>query len=188
MSFQDLRDHRAASVTSSFPVSGASERKPDRATPKTDIVIVDDHPIMAQAVSDLVAKRADCEVTLVLNSVRKLHAALEQGRVGLIILDLAIGQGDGVETIKAIRSRDAQQKVLVFSMHDEMDYAYRCVFAGARGYVMKDHAAEEVLRCQRSLQNAPPVVTSKCTTFGRGDLGHFDLKRQGFVGAAEPRF
>jgi hypothetical protein len=38
--------------------------------------------------------------------------------------------------------------------------------------------------CQRSLQNAPPVVTSKCTTFGRGDLGHFWLGRQGFVGAA----
>jgi CheY-like chemotaxis protein len=114
MNFQDPHESRAAAVTGSLPAAGTAERKFDRATPETGIVIVDDHPIMAQAMSDLLTKRADCEVTLVLHSVRKLHAVLEQGRVGLVTLDLSIGQGDGVETIKAIRSPDAQQKVLVF--------------------------------------------------------------------------
>ncbi len=112
---------------------------------KIEIVVVDDHPVMAQALADLISRQEHWQVARIFSTGRGLMNHLALGRIDLVILDLSLGNGDGVEMIKSIRASDPQQKILIFSMHDEMDYAYRTIFAGARGYLMKDHAAEEVV-------------------------------------------
>ena len=62
----------------------------------------------------------------------------------LAIVDLNLGQEDGLELIKDILSLKPQTKVLVLSMHDERFYAERALKAGAKGYIMKEEAESNV--------------------------------------------
>ena len=63
----------------------------------------------------------------------------------LAIVDLNLGQEDGLDLIKDILIQQPQTVVLVLSMHDERYYAERAIKAGARGYIMKEEAETSVM-------------------------------------------
>ncbi len=63
----------------------------------------------------------------------------------LVIVDLALGDDDGLELVKEIKTRHPRIPSLVFSMYDESLYAERCLRAGARGYVSKQNLDETLL-------------------------------------------
>lgn len=109
------------------------------------IIIVDDHPIVLKALSDLVSSDPVLQVVKALDNSRDLQAFLGTEPVDLILLDLKLGNADGIELIKSIRARDSELKILVFSMYEETEFAHRVISAGARGYIMKTHAADRFL-------------------------------------------
>lgn len=112
---------------------------------ESNVVVVDDHPIMAQALAELLGSQPNIKVVKTLSSGRGLLDFFEKGRADLILLDLRLGDADGIELIKTIRARDQEIKILVFSMSEETEYAHRVISAGARGYIMKDQAAEALI-------------------------------------------
>ena len=63
----------------------------------------------------------------------------------LVVLDLMLGDEDGLELIKQIRALRHSLLILVISMHDELIYAERALKAGASGFIMKNEPPEEVL-------------------------------------------
>ena len=63
----------------------------------------------------------------------------------LVVLDLMLGDEDGLELIKQIRALRHSLLILVISMHDELIYAERALKAGASGFIMKNESPEEVL-------------------------------------------
>jgi len=63
----------------------------------------------------------------------------------LVILDLMLGNADGLELIKQIRALRPGLLILVISMHDELIYAERALRAGASGFIMKNEPATEML-------------------------------------------
>lgn len=109
------------------------------------IVIVDDHPIVLQALSDLLCSDAMLQVVKKMGNGRDLLAFLDSQPADLILLDLKLGNADGIELIKSIRARDPELKILVFSMYEESEFAHRVISAGAMGYIMKSHAADRIL-------------------------------------------
>ena len=71
----------------------------------------------------------------------------------LAIVDLNLGQEDGLELIKDILVTQPSTKVLVLSMHDERFYAERALKAGARGYIMKEEAEAQVINAIQTVMN-----------------------------------
>ena len=71
--------------------------------------------------------------------------SLSETKPDLAIVDLNLGQEDGFELIKDILVIKPKTKVLVLSMHDERFYAERALKAGAKGYIMKDEAENQVI-------------------------------------------
>ena len=69
------------------------------------------------------------------------------------IVDLNLGQEDGLELIKDILSVKPETKVLVLSMHDERYYAERALKAGAKGYIMKEEAESNVSTAINTVMN-----------------------------------
>src|SRR5690606_5682294 len=67
----------------------------------------------------------------------------------LVITDLTMSHGSGLELIKSVKSVHPGLRVLVLSMHDESIYAERAVRAGASGYVMKDLGGDQLLHAIR---------------------------------------
>ena len=118
-------------------------------TVKSRIHIVDDHPIVLSGYQIVINAQPDLEVIGTSAGVGEAMTAIEQSGPDLIITDLTMPGRGGLELVKDLVSVKPEAKILVISMHDEMLYAERALRAGAKGYVMKDTAATQMLTAIR---------------------------------------
>ena len=110
------------------------------------VVIADDHPVAREGLVAIIHASHAGRIVGQAGSAREALELVERLSPDLLVLDLSLGDRPGLEVIKDIRAWKARTAILVLSMHDEQIYAERCIRAGARGYVMKTQAAEEIVR------------------------------------------
>ena len=139
-----------------------SERLQERA--KRKILIVDDHPILRKGLSMLINQEPDLVVDGEAEDARKALEAIETIRPDMVIVDISLPGIDGVELLKSIKLRYGDLPTLVVSMHDESLFAERALRAGARGYVMKQEALDNVLVAIRRVLAGEIFVSNKIAT------------------------
>lgn len=122
----------------------AMAAEPARQARKT-ILIVDDHPVLRRGLAALIESEPDLAVHGAVATRQAALAALRVSEPDLVMVDLVLADGDGLDLIKEIRTRHPQVPSLVLSMHDESAYAERALSAGARGYVAKQQLDDAVL-------------------------------------------
>ena len=132
---------------------------------KIKILIVDDHPIVREGFSNLVKKQRDFVRCGEAGSAAETFDAVEKLHPDLVLLDLWLGGGDGLDLIKSLKARFPTLRILVISFSDESIYAARALRAGAFGYVMKSQSSKEVLIAIRKvlaneLYVSPAVASS----------------------------
>jgi DNA-binding NarL/FixJ family response regulator len=122
--------------------------KPD-SKPTTSIrkrvFIVDDHPLMRQGVATLLNLHPEFTVC---GEAADAPTALERipaSQPDLVVVDLTLKRGSGLELIKSLRFGWPNIKTLVLSMHDEVDYLERVLRAGANGFLAKDDASAQIV-------------------------------------------
>jgi DNA-binding NarL/FixJ family response regulator len=118
---------------------------------KARILVVDDHPMMRGGLIQLVNRQIDMTCCGEAGTAVEAHSAVTRLKPNLVIMDLRLKEGDGLELIKSLRSQFAGLRILVLSQYDAPHYVERALRAGASGYVVKDQAAEEVLSAIRSV-------------------------------------
>ena len=106
------------------------------------VLLVEDHPIALEGLRALLAREPDLEIAGEAASAPDALRALDHLDVDLVLTDVTIAGGDGIELTKNIRATHPTLPVLVVSAHDETVYAERAVRAGASGYVMKTESPE----------------------------------------------
>ena len=104
---------------------------------KHAVLIVDDHPLLRDGLGKVLNQQVDFRVCGEAGDARSALAAIPKCRPDVVIVDLTMDDGNGLDLIKDIRAQHAALPVLVLSMHHENLYAERAVRAGAQGYVMK---------------------------------------------------
>lgn len=82
----------------------------------------------------------------------------------IAIVDVSLQGASGIDLTKSIKERFPPLPVLVLSMHDETLYAERAIRAGARGYVMKQEAADTVLKAIRTVINGDIYLSEKISS------------------------
>ncbi|MCB1209168.1 MAG: response regulator transcription factor [Verrucomicrobiales bacterium] len=115
------------------------------------ILLVDDHPIMRHGLAQLIRAAEELEVCGEAGSARE---GLEQTlalKPDLVIVDLTLPDKSGLELLKDINAMSPGMQCLVLSMHDESLYAERVLRSGARGYIMKETAAENLITAIRKV-------------------------------------
>lgn len=112
---------------------------------KKRILLVDDHPIMRHGLAQLIRMEQDLDVCGSVGSAAQGLAAVDEQRPDLVVLDLTLPDKHGLEFIKDMQAMHPGVLLLVLSMHDEFLYAERALRAGARGYVMKEMAADTLI-------------------------------------------
>jgi DNA-binding NarL/FixJ family response regulator len=101
------------------------------------ILLVDGHPIVRLGVRLLLDSLTDLAVCGEADSMLGALDAVNALQPDLVVLDLAIGDGDGLDLIRQLHLTDAYLPVVVFSIYEEETFAEVAFMAGARGYVMK---------------------------------------------------
>lgn len=108
------------------------------------VLIVDDHPIVRLGVRQMIAAERDLMVCGEAASAQTALDLLKSLKPDLALVDLSLEDGSGFELIRACREVAPDTRVLVLSMHDEALFAERALRAGARGYLMKREAIDDL--------------------------------------------
>ncbi len=123
-------------------------------TPTSDkrrIFIIDDHAILRDGLRSLLEAQDDLIVSGEAENARKAFGRLEADRPDLVVVDISLPGINGIELIKTLKVQFPGLSIIVLSMHDEALYAERALRAGAKGYVMKQASAEQLLAAIRTV-------------------------------------
>jgi DNA-binding NarL/FixJ family response regulator len=122
---------------------------------------VDDHPLIREGLAETLAREKDLVVTGQAASRQEALQLIPAAAPHLAIVDLALKDSLGLELIKDLRARFPAVRVLVVSMHDELQYAERAIRAGASGYINKEEAANRVVEAVREVLRGETYVSRR---------------------------
>ena len=125
--------------------------KLEMAKPKYRILIVDDHPLIRFGVAQLVNQQPDLAVCGEASSLSEAIGVFENTKPDVVLIDLSLKDGHGLDLVKALQAVDSPPKMLVLSVHDESVYAERALRAGAQGYLSKGEAIDEIVGAIRRI-------------------------------------
>jgi DNA-binding NarL/FixJ family response regulator len=125
------------------------------------VLLVDDHPVVREGLTKRINTEQDLTVCADVKSAAEALEAIDRFQPDVIVVDLALAQGHGLELIKEVRSQRNRVPILVFSMYDETSYALRALKAGAQGYLTKHESAESLLSALRTVLNGEYAVTAE---------------------------
>ena len=123
------------------------------------ILIVDDHPIVRRGLAELVDQQAGLVVSGQAEDAHQAMEAIRAQEPDMVIVDISLKETSGLELIKDIKTRHPGLPVLTLSMHDESLYAERALRAGAKGYIMKQQATEELVMAIRKVLDGQVYVS-----------------------------
>jgi len=118
---------------------------------KFRIFLVDDHPVMRDALKAFLALEDDMEVCGEADDPQTARSLIAAVKPDLVIVDLSFAEGSGLDLLKSLKSSSPETNLLVLSVHDENLYAERAIRAGARGYIMKTEASGSVIAAIRQV-------------------------------------
>ncbi len=117
------------------------------------ILIVEDHPLMQKGIQMTLESEMDFEVIDMVSSAEEAMKSVGKVKPDLAIIDISLPDMSGIELIKFFRTHEPDLRMLVVSRHDEELFAERSIRAGARGYIMKMQAGEQIVSAVRKIMN-----------------------------------
>lgn len=133
--------------------------------PPVRIVLVDDHQIMREGLRHLLLEEPGLQITGEAGDGRTALELVERLQPDLVVMDLGLPDGGGLDFARQIRARWPAIKVIILSSLLERKYLDAAVSAGISGYVLKGNAASELIRAIRAaLKNETYLCAEACAT------------------------
>jgi DNA-binding NarL/FixJ family response regulator len=142
------------------------------------VLIVDDHPAVREGMMSRISRQSDMVVCGEAANVTEALWLVETALPDVVVIDISLKEGDGIDLIKRIRSRDGSIRMLVCSMHPDSLYAERSLRAGALGYINKDNTTGRILDAIRSVRDGEIYLSEDATR----RLVHRSIGHAGNVG------
>jgi len=130
---------------------------------KIRVVLVDDHPLVRERLAHLISQEPDMMICGEADNVQRGRHVVETTSPDIVVLDITLKGSSGLELIKDLKAADLHVPVLVLSMHDEALYAERAFRAGARGYITKSEASEDIMTAIRRVLEGKIYASEKFT-------------------------
>lgn len=113
---------------------------------KIRIILADDHQLFREGINSLLADAEHIEVVAAVSSGSELIERLQNQHADVAIVDVAMGDMNGIEATRIITDKFPQVKVLILSMHNNQEFIQNAIQAGARGYLPKDTDKDVLLK------------------------------------------
>lgn len=127
---------------------------------RISILLVDDHAIVREGYKSLLGKQAGWTVLAEAGDITEAYRLFKQCSPDLVLTDISLPGGSGLELIARLKKYRCDVKILVFSMHQNSGFAAQAIRAGALGYVSKSSPAEELLRAVREVYAGRYVLSA----------------------------
>ncbi len=132
--------------------------------PPLRVMLVDDHEVVRAGVKSLLQATDDIIVTAEAGSVREAIDEAERARPDVVVMDVRLADGSGIEATREIRARRPKTRVLMLTTFADDEALFASIMAGASGYVLKQVKSGDLLRAIRAVGKGEslldPAVTS----------------------------
>ena len=122
------------------------------------VLLVDDHAVVRQGLRAFLQLQPDVEVVGEADGGRAAVAAAEAGRPDVVLMDLVMPAGDGVEAIRAVAAAAPGARVLVLSSFTDEERIFAAMQAGAAGYLLKDVDPDRLAQAIRDVHEGRPAL------------------------------
>jgi DNA-binding NarL/FixJ family response regulator len=133
--------------------------------PAARVLIVDDHPVVREALAIRISRETDLEVCGEAADVAEAIQLAATTHPDVAVIDLSLKSGSGIDLIKRLAQRNEKLVMIVWSMYSEDLYAERALRAGAMGYINKEQATSTIVEAIRHVLNdkvyLSPAMTAK---------------------------
>jgi len=153
------------------PPVAATASAPRTASEPRRVLIVDDHPIVRQGLRRMIDLEPDLSVCGEAQTEREARQAIRDLAPDVVIVDISLAQGDGLELVRDVHAQRPNLPMLVLSMHDEAIYAERLLAAGASGYIMKQAASDQLIVALRKVLGGGTYLSEALASAREGTPG-----------------
>lgn len=133
-------------------------------TNKARVLLIDDHPIVRQGLTQLITSAGDMEVCGEASTAAEALALILSANPDVAVVDISLSDRNGVDLIKEMAERWPALPALALSMYDESMYALRVLRAGGRGYVMKQEPPKKIMQALRQVLSGQVYVSESMAT------------------------
>src|SRR6266576_424306 len=115
------------------------------------VVLVDDHELVRDGIKSLLEPEADITHVGAAGTVKEAIARVEWARPDVVIMDIRLPDGSGIEATREIRARLPKTQVLMLTTFADDDALFASIMAGAAGYVLKQIKGGDLIRAIRAV-------------------------------------
>ncbi|MBN2705059.1 MAG: response regulator transcription factor [Deltaproteobacteria bacterium] len=145
---------------------------------KCKIVLADDHAILRQGIKKIIEEEDNLEVVGEVSDGLELIDFLNNNRANLVLLDISMPNVRGIEAITEVRRAQPGVKVLMLTMHNNKEYLYAAISAGADGYLLKENSDDELLSAIDQIMHGETYISSTLAAEFSEDLMKFYRKNK----------
>jgi DNA-binding NarL/FixJ family response regulator len=116
------------------------------------VILADDHPIVREGIKSIIKREArDIEVIGEAENGNEVLEMAKEDPADIYILDISMPILNGIETLVRLIKRQPQSKAIILSIHDNRSFVHKALESGARGYVLKENATEDIIHAIREV-------------------------------------
>lgn len=128
---------------------------------KTTVLIVDDHPLLRDAIENLLQKKPDFEVVGQATDGDEAIKLVDEKCPHVVLMDIEMPKTSGLEATRQIKEKHPECAVLVLTVHDDEEFVSALLDAGASGYILKTTYGEKLVQAIRAVHLGGMVLDTQ---------------------------
>lgn len=146
------------------------------------ILIVDDHPLVRAGFQLLAETRPEVELVAEADRAATAVDAARRHRPDVVVMDLELPDGSGIDATRQIRSDNPRVRVLVLTMHEDEDAVLAALRAGANGYILKGAHQDDIVRAILGAAAGELILGPTVAAVVTGRIDELGTTRKAFTG------
>jgi len=128
---------------------------------KTTVLIVDDHPLLREALRQVFSNQKDMDVVGEAGDGEEAITLVSQLKPDIVVIDIMMPKLDGIEASKQIKKIAPNTAILILTAYDDDNYVLGLLEAGAAGYLLKSARGQDLVEAIRAIQTGESVLHPK---------------------------
>lgn len=135
------------------------------------VFVADDHAIVRAGLVGVLAAQSDIRIVGTAADGRDTVRQVEKLKPEVVVMDIAMPQMNGIEAAREIHSRVPSARVVILSMHSSAEHVFHALEAGARAYLLKESAANEIVDAVRAAHAGRRYLSPKVAEVIADNIG-----------------
>ena len=144
---------------------------------KTKVMIADDHNLIREGIKQLLEFDGSMEIVAEASNGIDCLEKIETVDVEILLLDINMPEMNGLEVLEEIKNRKIDIKVLILTVHNELEYLIKAVDIGADGYILKDSESTELKRAIHSVLSGENYIQASLIPALNNNLANRDIDK-----------